>query len=88
MSVELEVQVGDLLVCARMSDSQFSRQWVEENSSAEKMLLIIKDKVYDVTAFAEEHPGGSDILFDVVGRYARGADTRLALTPPSQRCDQ
>lgn len=32
--------------------------------------MIIHDKVYDVTQFLEEHPGGEDILVDSSGRDA------------------
>lgn len=32
--------------------------------------MIIDNKVYDVTKFLEEHPGGEDILLDSSGRDA------------------
>lgn len=32
--------------------------------------MVIDSKVYDVTSFLEEHPGGEDILIDSSGRDA------------------
>ncbi|KAJ8929231.1 hypothetical protein NQ314_018110 [Rhamnusium bicolor] len=32
--------------------------------------IIIYDRVYDVTDFLEEHPGGADILLEYAGREA------------------
>lgn len=52
--------------------ASYTRQWVAENASVERLLLVIHSKVYDVTDFAVKHPGGTDVLFDVAGRCARG----------------
>ena len=31
--------------------------------------IVIEGKVYDVTKFLEEHPGGEEVLLDVAGMF-------------------
>jgi L-lactate dehydrogenase (cytochrome) len=33
-----------------------------------RVLVVIKDEVYDLTQFASSHPGGSQILWDNTGK--------------------
>lgn len=40
---------------------------VQEHQSNGDLWLVIDGKVYDVSDFMDEHPGGSDILMDVAG---------------------
>ncbi|XP_072374058.1 cytochrome b5 type B [Scyliorhinus torazame] len=40
---------------------------VKTNSSSKCTWLVIHDKVYDVTKFLEEHPGGEEVLFEQAG---------------------
>ncbi len=47
----------------------FSREEVAKHNSPESCWLIIDGKVYDVTAFVPEHPGGEEIL-EYCGRDA------------------
>lgn len=34
------------------------------------MWVVIKGKVYDVSKFVDEHPGGEEVLLDVAGKDA------------------
>ncbi|KAI9889828.1 MAG: hypothetical protein M1814_004930 [Vezdaea aestivalis] len=40
---------------------------VSAHSSSKDLYLVIHDKVYDATAFIDEHPGGEEVLLDVGG---------------------
>lgn len=43
---------------------------VAKHDSASSCWMIIDSKIYDVTPFLSEHPGGEDILLDASGRDA------------------
>ncbi|KAI4523533.1 hypothetical protein K525DRAFT_254520 [Schizophyllum commune Loenen D] len=45
-------------------------QQVAEHNSATSCWVIINNKVYDVTEFLQEHPGGPDIILKYAGRDA------------------
>ncbi|CAK9819141.1 Cytochrome b5 [Anthophora quadrimaculata] len=47
---------------------QFTKSEVASCNSKEKTLIILHDKVYDVTSFLNEHPGGEEILLDHGGK--------------------
>ncbi|KAF3599657.1 hypothetical protein F2Q69_00036737 [Brassica cretica] len=40
----------------------YSKSEVAEHNKRDDCWIIIKDKVYDVTSYVEEHPGGDAIL--------------------------
>jgi cytochrome b involved in lipid metabolism len=44
-----------------------SRKEVALHKTEEDLWTIIRGNVYNVTAFADEHPGGVDTLLDVAG---------------------
>ncbi|KAL8998377.1 MAG: hypothetical protein Q9169_002590 [Polycauliona sp. 2 TL-2023] len=46
---------------------------VAEHNSKKDLFLVIHDKVYDATAFVDEHPGGEEVLLDVGGQDATEA---------------
>lgn len=48
----------------------FTYQEVAEHNSPENTWIIIDDKVYDVSKFLDEHPGGDEIIFEQAGRDA------------------
>ncbi|KAK0198453.1 FMN-dependent dehydrogenase-domain-containing protein [Armillaria mellea] len=54
----------------------FTLQQVAEHTTASSCWVIIKDRVYDVTDFLSEHPGGAQIIL----KYA-GKDATLAYEP-------
>ncbi|KAK1293837.1 Cytochrome b5 isoform B [Acorus calamus] len=43
---------------------------VSKHSTSEDCWLIINGKVYDVTKFLEDHPGGDDVLLSATGKDA------------------
>lgn len=47
---------------------QYTRSEVASLNGKEKTVIIIHDKVYDVTSFLNEHPGGEEILLDHGGK--------------------
>ncbi|XP_051187069.1 cytochrome B5-like protein isoform X1 [Lolium perenne] len=44
------------------TSTSFSKEEVSEDNTRKDCWIIIKDKVYDVTPYVEEHPGGDAIL--------------------------
>ncbi|KAJ4199130.1 hypothetical protein NW759_016153 [Fusarium solani] len=40
---------------------------VKKHSTADDLYLVIKNKVYDVTKFQHEHPGGGEFILDQGG---------------------
>ncbi|CAL3967689.1 hypothetical protein PZA11_003925 [Diplocarpon coronariae] len=53
-----------------MSKSFSPADVAAHKTSEQGMYIIIDEGVYDVTAFKEEHPGGSKILTRVAGKDA------------------
>ncbi|XP_022215081.2 cytochrome b5 [Drosophila obscura] len=47
---------------------EISLATVKQHNKAEDLWIVIENKVYDVTKFRTEHPGGEDSLIDVAGR--------------------
>ncbi|XP_078606877.1 cytochrome b5-like isoform X1 [Branchiostoma floridae x Branchiostoma japonicum] len=47
---------------------QFSQEEVEKHVTGTSSWLVIHDKVYDVTKFLEEHPGGEEVLLEQSGK--------------------
>ena len=50
-----------------MATKTFTLKQVAEHSKDKDLWIIIDGKVYDVTSFTDEHPGGIDTLLDVAG---------------------
>ncbi|XP_018425920.1 PREDICTED: cytochrome b5 isoform X1 [Nanorana parkeri] len=40
---------------------------VQKRNSAKELWLVIHGRVYDITSFVEEHPGGEEVLFEQAG---------------------
>lgn len=43
---------------------------VRKKNSAKELWLVIHGRVYDITRFVEEHPGGEEVLFEQAGADA------------------
>ncbi|XP_057956963.1 cytochrome b5 [Malania oleifera] len=48
----------------------FTLAEVSQHNSPQDCWLIISGKVYDVTKFLEDHPGGDDVLLSATGKDA------------------
>ncbi|GLJ23793.1 hypothetical protein SUGI_0451440 [Cryptomeria japonica] len=48
----------------------FTLSEVSEHNSSKDCWLLIDGKVYDVTSFMEEHPGGDEVLLSATGKDA------------------
>lgn len=48
----------------------FTREDVAKNNTADSLHVIIDSKVYDLTEFADAHPGGAHVLLQVAGKDA------------------
>mmetsp|Transcript_2329 Transcript_2329/g.8288 ORF Transcript_2329/g.8288 Transcript_2329/m.8288 type:complete len:82 (+) Transcript_2329:42-287(+) len=48
----------------------FTMEQVAAHDKPEDMWLVIEGKVYDVTDFADEHPGGPELLEEEAGTDA------------------
>ncbi|KAF9446522.1 hypothetical protein P691DRAFT_794412 [Macrolepiota fuliginosa MF-IS2] len=59
-----------------MPDPSSATQTVAEHNSRDSCWIIVHDKIYDVTEFLDEHPGGSKIIL----KYA-GVDATEAYEP-------
>ncbi|XP_045493900.1 cytochrome b5-like [Colias croceus] len=54
-----------------MSDSkQFTRKEISSRNSKNDAVVIIDNQVYDLTPFLDDHPGGHEVLLNVVGKDA------------------
>merc|ERR1712113_406996 len=58
-------------------DKQYSLEEVESHNIGrgpdKSVWMVIHDKVYDVTKFLDEHPGGEEILIESAGKDATEA---------------
>ncbi|KAF9391899.1 hypothetical protein CPB97_005026 [Podila verticillata] len=43
---------------------------LSQHTSRDNLFLVIHDKVYDVSGFIDEHPGGEEVMLDEAGRDA------------------
>ncbi|CAI4219993.1 unnamed protein product [Parascedosporium putredinis] len=53
--------------------ASLSYQDVAGHNTKDSLYMVIHDKVYDVTKFVDEHPGGEEVLLDVGGQDATEA---------------
>ncbi|KAL4948916.1 hypothetical protein BDW69DRAFT_188823 [Aspergillus filifer] len=52
---------------------EFTTQEVAAHKSHEDLWVIIHGKVYDLTSYLRDHPGGAEVLYDVAGKDATAA---------------
>jgi cytochrome b involved in lipid metabolism len=46
---------------------QFTTEEVKQHNKKEDCWIILDGKVYDVTKFLEDHPGGEEVVIDCAG---------------------
>lgn len=52
-----------------MADKKFTLAEVAKHKKDGDCWVVIKKKVYDITKFLEQHPGGAEVLLDTSGIY-------------------
>ncbi|KAG2583622.1 cytochrome B5-like protein [Panicum virgatum] len=55
-----------------MTSKRYTKEEISEHNTRKDCWIIIKDKVYDVTPYVEEHPGGDAILTNAGGDSTEG----------------
>ncbi|KAL4976421.1 cytochrome b5-like heme/steroid binding domain-containing protein [Aspergillus desertorum] len=60
-------------VAANVPDKLFFPWQIWKHNTKKGLYLIIHGKVYDVSSFIDEHPGGEEVLFDMAGEDATEA---------------
>ncbi|KAL3751507.1 hypothetical protein ACJRO7_012354 [Eucalyptus globulus] len=48
----------------------YSMQEASQHNTKEDCWIVIDDKVYDVSSYMDEHPGGDDVILETVGKDA------------------
>lgn len=56
-----------------MATRTVSLSELNEHHTGKSTWIAIHDKVYDVTKFLEEHPGGEEVLLEQAGKYGTEA---------------
>ncbi|KAL1410185.1 hypothetical protein Q8F55_004190 [Vanrija albida] len=56
-----------------MSATTYTIDDLQAHKSRESLYMLISGKVYDVTQFLDEHPGGDEVLLEEGGRDATEA---------------
>lgn len=51
----------------------FTLEEIKEHKSYSSLWVVIHNKVYDVTKFVDEHPGGEEVLLEQ-GKYTVNSD--------------
>ncbi|GMT33619.1 hypothetical protein PFISCL1PPCAC_24916, partial [Pristionchus fissidentatus] len=57
----------------KMSLKQVTLEEVSKHNSMRSLWFVIGNKVYDVTKFVDEHPGGCEVLLEQAGKDATEA---------------
>ncbi|XP_050088146.1 cytochrome b5 isoform X1 [Anopheles aquasalis] len=53
-----------------MAQKQYTLAEVGQHNKPTDVWMVIHDKVYDVTKFLHEHPGGEEVLIEYAGKEA------------------
>lgn len=51
-----------------MTIKEYSLKQVSKHNTADSCWVVYEDKVYDVTEFIQDHPGGDDLILDYAGQ--------------------
>eukprot|EP00914_Ancora_sagittata_P012837 GHVO01024782.1.p1 GENE.GHVO01024782.1~~GHVO01024782.1.p1 ORF type:complete len:129 (+),score=22.55 GHVO01024782.1:97-483(+) len=53
-----------------MATKQITKEELSKHNTARDLWIAVHNKVYDITKFIEEHPGGEEVLLEQAGNYA------------------
>ncbi|XP_056614913.1 cytochrome b5 [Triplophysa dalaica] len=70
MSKETDTKVDNSSTPDESNVQYYTRQEIQDHNVSGDAWLIIHEKVYDVTTFMEEHPGGEEVLLEQAGTDA------------------
>ncbi|NP_001089316.1 cytochrome b5 type B (outer mitochondrial membrane) L homeolog [Xenopus laevis] len=56
--------------CEEPQVNMYTLEELRKRNSAKDLWLVIHGRVYDITKFVEEHPGGEEVLFEQAGADA------------------
>jgi len=68
MSTATEVQKEGGIVADTPAVKSYTLDEINEHNNGKSCWLIVDDRVYDVTKFLEEHPGGEEVLLEQGGQ--------------------
>jgi len=55
---------------SKQSENTIRFEEVKKHNNISSTWVVIENKVYDITKFLEEHPGGEEVLLEVAGKDA------------------
>ncbi|KAI8096935.1 cytochrome b5-like heme/steroid binding domain-containing protein [Halteromyces radiatus] len=62
----------------------YTYEEVAQHNKREDLWMIIDKKVYDITGFVDEHPGGEEVLIDEGARDATGPFEDVGHSPDAR----
>jgi len=62
----------------------YTLEEVKKHKTETDLWLVIKDNVYNVTKFFDQHPGGGEVLLDVAGKDASRDFEDVGHSPEAQ----
>ncbi|KAG5889927.1 hypothetical protein JTB14_010077 [Gonioctena quinquepunctata] len=84
-AVKLNVDVKESPTVISPEERVITMKEVSLHDDASDCWIIIYDRVYDVTDFLDEHPGGADIILECAGREASSAFRGSGHSPQAVR---
>ncbi|KAI7880060.1 cytochrome b5 [Lichtheimia hyalospora FSU 10163] len=67
-----------------MSAKIFTYEEIAKHNKREDLWMVIEGKVYDITPFVDEHPGGEEVLIDEGAKDATGPFDDVGHSPDAR----
>ena len=67
VQVDLSKLDADIAETRQRLELLLNTNWEYTQDGAKDVWVIFEGKVYDITAFIDEHPGGEEVLLDLAG---------------------